>query len=170
MTIEDTQEIEIDCKVYNADTNKLIQNVKPSPLTRDIKRKTSHRIQEDAMKIGTSLRLEISANTDSYLYIVDIGTSGKISLLLPNEDEPTKLFKANEVYHLPEEDGFQLDGPPGKEVIQVLAFSQKQPRLEELVHKSDQRQELFRDIIYRRKKVSVEEKKGFAQVHFNVYQ
>ena len=167
MTIEDTQQIEIDCKVYNATTNKLIESTK-APLTRDIKiTQHRHRVQEfssDAVPIGTSIRIEVTTNSACYLYILNVGTSGKSTLLLPNVYDSTNRFSPSETYHLPGPDfGFDIEGPPGKETIQIFAFSEKQSALEKLAEKP---KELYRDIVCRRKKQTVPA--GFAQIQFDV--
>ena len=173
MTIDDPQQIEISCKVFDAETNKLIEGTK-QPLTRDIKKSCkSARVQEfssRAVPIGTSIRLEIMANCECFMYIINIGTSGKIALLLPNECD-SSFFRPNQIYHLPDPElGFDIEGPPGRETLQIFAFSRKQKALEELAaKKSIQEKELYRDIVIRRKKPTTEEeKKGFAQVQFEV--
>lgn len=173
MTIEDDQQIEINCKVFNADTNELIQSTK-GPLTRDIKiaRRRPPRVQEfsaDSVKIGTSIRLEISSDSDCYLYVLNVGTSGKTNLLLPNEYERDHYFHANQTYYLPGEDfGFEIEGPSGKETIQVLAFSRKQSDLDKLYGEIIHEKELYRDIKVRRKTKVPVDKKGYAQVQFDV--
>ena len=173
MTIEDDQQIEINCKVFNADTNELIQSTR-DPLTRDIKiaRRRPPRVQEfssDSVKIGTSIRLEITSDSDCYLYVLNVGTSGKTSLLLPNEYERDHYFHANQTYYLPGEDfGFEIEGPSGKETIQVLAFSQKQSDLDKLYGEVIHEKELYRDITVRRKAKVPVDKKGYAQVQFDV--
>ena len=172
MTIEDPQQIDISCKVYNADSNKLIESTKPSSssLTRDI-RMTRRRVQEfssSAVPVGTNIRLEIAADCECYMYILNIGTSGKIAMLLPNEFD-SNHFCPNQSYHLPDpEFGFEIEGPPGKETLQVFAFSQKQSSLEGFLERTIQEKELYRDIVMRRKTKVLEDKKGFSQVQFDV--
>lgn len=174
MTIEDPQEIEITCKVFDADTNKLIKSTK-DPLTRDIKlkRRPCSRIQEfssDTVPVGSSIRLEITASSKCYLYIINVGTSGKTSFLLPNEYDPTNHFSADETYYFPDREfGLDIEGPSGKETIQILAFSEKQTKLETVANEPIQEKELYRDIVIRRKKANVTTlKKGFAQIQFDV--
>ena len=176
MTIEDPQQIEISCKVYNADTRKLIESTKPqAPLTRDIalKRHNRDRIHEfssNAVPIGTSIRLEITTNSECYLYVLNIGTSGKITILLPNEFDDN-YFLPNQAYHLPDPElGFDITGPSGKETLQFLAFSSKQSLLEKLSNKPIQEEELLRNIVIKRRMPSVpNERKGFTQVQFHVH-
>lgn len=174
MTLEDPQQIHVSCKVFNADTNQIIVSSK-APLTRDITvRKRPPRVQEfssDTVKVGTSIRLEITTDSNCYMYIINIGTSGKTSLLLPNEYEPFHFFHANQTYYLPGEDfGFEINGPAGKETIQVLAFSNKQSILDKLVNSSEvQEKILYRDIVIKRKAVPPPaEEKGFALIQFDV--
>jgi hypothetical protein len=169
MTLQDAQQIEISCKVFNADSNLIIQSTEP-PLTRDIKIVRRQKSCQQLVKIGTSIRIEISADSNCYLYIINIGTSGKTSMLLPNEYETENYFRANQVYHLPDEDcGFEISGPPGKETIQVLAFSTRQQMLDRFIKEGPMNdKELYRDITIKRKKNIPSERKGFAQVQFDV--
>lgn len=170
MTLEDPQEIEITCKVYDADTDRLIEST-GAPLTRDIKVKPRRVLEfsSNAVPIGTNIRLEVSTNSRCYLYIINKGTSGKVSLLLPNEYDTTNHFNPYQTYYLPGIDsGFEIEGPPGKETIQILAYSEKQMTLENLVNRPVQDDELYRDISIKRKKQSAAIKKGFAQVQFHV--
>ena len=176
MTIEDPQQIEIYCKVFDADKNRLIKSTN-APLTRDIKLKqktlSQLRVQEfssNSVPIGTNIRLEITTDSECYLYILNIGTSGKSSLLLPNDFEPNNHFRAHQTYFLPGQDfGFEIEGPCGKETIQILAFSHKQTMWDKLANRPIQERDLYRDISIRRKRTSPStEKKGFAQIQFDV--
>ena len=142
-------------------------------MTRDIKVvRRPTRLQEfssDSVKVGTAIRLEITADCDSYLYIINIGTSGKTTMLLPNSYDPSNYFKANQIYYLPGEDfGFEIDGPSGKETIQMMAFSQRETSLDKLSGCSIHKKELYRDITIKRKVNVPSLKKGFAQVQFEV--
>ncbi len=175
ITLEDPQQIEVTCKVYNADTNKLIQSNK-APVTRDIKiRQSRARVQEfssDQVTRGSSLRLAVSADSNCYIYIVNIGTSGNTSVLLPNEYEKDNQFAAHQVYYFPGEDyGFEVSGPPGKETIQVMALSYKLESLNRMAETKVCEKEIYRDISIKRKKAvaaSSSERKGFAQIQFDV--
>ena len=169
MTLEEPQQIGITCKVFNADTNNLIESSK-APLTRDITiRRRVQEFSSETVRVGTSIRLEITTDSNCYLYILNIGTSGKTTLLLPNEYETDNYFNAQQSYNLPGEDcGFEIDGPSGKETIQVLAFSSRQPVLDKLVSAASvQERTLYRDIVMKRKAQPVEQK-GYAFVQFDV--
>ena len=175
MTLEDRQEIEVSCRVFNASNNSLIQSTK-APLTRDIKIvRRPPKLQEfssDTVPIGTSIRLEITADRDCYLYILNIGTSGRVSMLLPNEYDSENFFRANQTHYLPGEDfGFEIEGPAGKETIQIMAFSNKPSILSSLTQTDihvDKRA-LYRDITIRKKQPALQTNRvGYAQVQFHV--
>lgn len=165
MTTNDSQqEIHITCKVYNAATNQLIKG--EFPLLRDIT--ITPRIHSTSVPIGTKLRLEVTVDSPSYLYVLNIGTSGSTTMLLPNKFETDNFFQANQTYHFPGRNyGFGIQGPAGKEVIQVMAFSNQQDIL--TLHSSSaiQKELLLRDI-HVLQNTSQMEKRGFAQVEFTV--
>lgn len=165
MTTNDSnQEIHITCKVYNAATNQLIKG--EFPLLRDIT--ITPRIHSTSVPIGTKLRLEITVDSSSYLYVLNIGTSGSTTMLLPNTFETDNFFHANQTYHFPGRNyGFGIQGPTGKEVVQVMAFSNQQDIL--TLHSSSaiQKELLLRDI-HILQNTSQMEKCGFAQVEFTV--
>ena len=170
MTIEDAQQIEVDCKVFNASTNQLIESTKP-PLTRDIKiTRRQRKVQvfsSDSVPVGTSICLEVTSKSLCYLYILNIGTSGKSALLFPNECCTNNRFSPDQTYHFPGPDfEFNIEGPPGKETIQIFAFAEKQTELEKLAEKP---RELYRDITVKRKNPTpASSMRGFAQIQFNV--
>lgn len=173
ITIEDPQQIEIICRVYNANTNALIQSTS-APLTRDIRLSRRSRLQEfssEQVTLGASIRLEVTADSNCFLYILNIGTSGNTTLLLPNEYERNNQFSANQTYYLPDKDyGFEISGPPGKETIQIMAFSNRLDMLDKMAVTTVQEREIYRDITIRRKKriADTTEKKGYAQIQFSV--
>ena len=173
ITIEDPQQIEVTCQVFNATTNQLIQT-SAAPVTRDIKLTSRRRIQEFSSRQvsrGTDLRLAISADSNCFIYILNIGTSGKTSLLLPNEFERDNHFAAYEKYYFPGKDyGFEIEGPPGKETIQVMALSHKLESLDKMASAGVCEKVIYRDISIKRKKTSSSssERKGFAQIQFDV--
>jgi len=173
ITIEDPQQIEVTCKVYNATSDQLIQTSQGA-VTRDIKLTSQRKIQEFSSRQvsrGTNLRLAISADSNCFIYILNVGTSGKTSILLPNEFELDNHFAAHEMYYFPGRDyGFEIEGPPGKETIQVMALSHKLESLDRMVSAGVCEKEIYRDISIKRKKTSSSpsEKKGFVQIRFDV--
>ena len=167
MTLEAKQQINVTCNVYNASTNMLIQG--KTPQLRDIT--VMPRVQEfsaECVPLDAEIRLEITTDAPCFLYVINIGTSGKTTVLLPNDYQADNFFQGRQTYYLPGEDyGFKLQGPSGKEIIQVMAFSQKQVALSS--HTGTNIQEpLLRDISIIRKREDSELKRGFAQVEFFV--
>ena len=161
MTCDEThQSIELTCRVYNATTNKLIRGETPANLTRDIVR--VQKFSSSSVPRGTRIRLEVTTDTPCYLYIFDLGTSGANTMLFPSEDGEDNFFRPHQVYHFPEDDEsqFEISGPPGKEVVQVMAFARKQDSL-------TANASLLRDIRVLNNK-SQSERRGFAQVEFTV--
>ena len=167
MTLEANQQISVTCKVYNASINTLIQG--KTPLLRDIT--VMPRVQQfsaECVPLDAEIRLEITTDAPCFLYVINIGTSGKTTVLLPNEYQTDNFFQGSQTYYLPGEDyGFKLEGPSGKEIIQVMAFSQKQVALSSHAG-NDIQAPLLRDISIIRKKEDSELKRGFAQVEFLV--
>lgn len=76
-------------------------------------------------KEGAVLTFSFRAEQDCHLTLVDLGTTGKITVLFPNQFQPDGFVKAGQVYRtgtrgvLP----FQIRaaGPPGRELVKVIA-------------------------------------------------
>ena len=76
-------------------------------------------------KVGDLIRFNFKADRDCYLTLIDLGTSGKINVLFPNQYQPDGSIKAGQVYQtgtkgvLP----FQIraTGPAGRELVKVIA-------------------------------------------------
>ena len=156
---EKHQTINITCKVYNATNNQLINGETPGNQTRDIVR--IQKFSASSVPRGTKVRLEVTTDTPCYLYILNLGTSTN-TMLFPSECEEDNFFRPNQVYHFPEhnESEFEITGPPGKEVVQVMAFAKKPDCLTASAP-------LLRDICVLNNK-SQSERRGFAQVEFTV--
>jgi hypothetical protein len=76
-------------------------------------------------RVGSLLTFSFEAERDCHLTLIDLGTSGKITVLFPNQYQPDGFVKAGRVYQtgtrgmLP----FQIraTGPPGRELVKVIA-------------------------------------------------
>lgn len=76
-------------------------------------------------RVGELLTFSFQADRDCYLTLIDLGTSGKITVLFPNQYQPNGFIKAGQVYQtgtrgiLP----FQIraSGPAGRELVKVIA-------------------------------------------------
>jgi hypothetical protein len=160
---ESRQTIKITCKVYNATTNQLIKGETPGrPLLRDIAR--IQKFSASSVPRGARVRLEVTTDSPCYLYILDLGTSGNTTMLFPSECQEDNFLRPNQVYHFPGQDSdeFQIQGPPGKEVVQVMAFARKPDCLT-----PRETAPLLRDICVLNN-ASRSERRGFAQVEFTV--
>jgi hypothetical protein len=75
-------------------------------------------------RIGTRIVVAFRANRDCYVTLLNVGTSGKLTILFPNSLHPDNRVAANRVTEIPGPgDGFeyQLAGPGGTERIKAIA-------------------------------------------------
>lgn len=74
-------------------------------------------------KVGDTLTLSFEANRDAYVTLVNVGTSGALTILFPNRFSGGHAVKAKTVYTIPgPDDNYEmaLSGPPGTELIYAL--------------------------------------------------
>ena len=74
-------------------------------------------------KIGESVKVFFQANRNGYVTLVNVGTSGKITILYPNAYTPNHAVKAGQTYSVPSaEDPYELTlgGPEGVELVYAL--------------------------------------------------
>src|SRR4029077_16865680 len=74
-------------------------------------------------KIGDRFILSFEANRDAFLNVVNVGTSGEVSILFPNRFSGGHAVKAGRPYRIPEGgDSYELEvkGPPGVELVYAL--------------------------------------------------
>lgn len=77
---------------------------------------------------GDKVVILFRANKDCYLTLLNIGTSGKLTILFPNALHPDNFIRANQTYRIPDADyGFeyQLQGPAGTETLKAIATENK---------------------------------------------
>jgi hypothetical protein len=72
-------------------------------------------------RVGDKIRLAIEPLHDCYVYIYDIGVSGKGAFLLPTDAEQPPLAKAGKPLPLPLDGFFEFSEPTGKETVLVVA-------------------------------------------------
>lgn len=97
----------------------------PVPGNRDDKDAVSVKLSanQTRYKIGDRLILGFEANRDAFLTIVNVGTSGEVSILFPNRFSGGHAVKAGRAYRIPEAgDSYELEvkGPPGVELVYAL--------------------------------------------------
>lgn len=77
--------------------------------------------------IGNDLVIYFKANKDSRVTLFDVGTSGKVHIIFPNEFQENNSIKAGQTYRIPAEDAkwtFKLQGPAGKNILKAIATIQ----------------------------------------------
>jgi len=74
-------------------------------------------------KIGDKAKVFFQANRDGYVTLVNVGTSGKITILFPNAYSPSHAVKGGQTYSVPGADDpyeLTLGGPEGVELVYAL--------------------------------------------------
>ncbi|NKB65559.1 MAG: DUF4384 domain-containing protein [Candidatus Latescibacteria bacterium] len=83
-------------------------------------------------RIGDTIRFNFKANRDCYLAMVNVGTSGKVSILFPNRIFPDGRIEAGKVYRtrrykgdreaeLPFTISIKPQSKPGRELVKIIA-------------------------------------------------
>lgn len=89
--------------------------------------------EDGVYKPGDSVKLYVKSNKDCYLTIFNVGTSGKVHIIFPNQYHKDNFVKAGVVYTVPPEGaGFILkaEKPAGEELVKAVATLAKVPLLE----------------------------------------
>lgn len=79
--------------------------------------------------IGDTIDISLRPNRNCYVHVLNIGSSGKITLLFPSQFEPNNFVKAGQKYTIPSTDEYAIQqmGPPGEERIKIIATTQQIP-------------------------------------------
>lgn len=75
------------------------------------------------VKVNEDVRFKVKGNKKFYLYLFSVGNDGTGSLLLPNDQQKSQIFKENQEYTVPDKNGaaFVADKPGTEEVIMVAS-------------------------------------------------
>jgi len=74
-------------------------------------------------KVGEALTVLFQANRDGYVTLVNVGTSGRVTILYPNMYSPNHAVKGGQIYSVPRADEpyqLVLSGPEGTELVYAL--------------------------------------------------
>jgi len=74
-------------------------------------------------KVGEAVKVFFETNKDAYVTLVNVGTSGRITILYPNKFSPTNDVKGGKTYSVPgsgEQYDLVLRGPTGIELVYAL--------------------------------------------------
>lgn len=71
---------------------------------------------------GSKIRLAFNANRAGYLYLVNLGSSGKVTTLFPTAVTDNNQVQPGLLYQIPQQTGksIKFDATPGEEVIVVV--------------------------------------------------
>ena len=86
--------------------------------------------------IGEKFRVQVQANQDCYLTVIDLGTSGAASVIFPNHYAPGNAVKAGLTYTIPDPAAgfdFEVGGPAGREVLRAVASKEPAVDLAEVL-------------------------------------
>ena len=84
-------------------------------------------------RTGQKIVVGFRASRDCHLTLLNIGTSGKLTVLFPNSLHPDNAIQAGRDYRIPEADDdfeYELQGPAGVEKIKAVATLKKVALLE----------------------------------------
>lgn len=86
---------------------------------------------KEIYRLEELIKIHFEVNQDAYVYIYNINTQGKITLLFPNAFSPKNFLQLGK-YTLPDNDrySFIVTGAPGIEYIQAIASLEPIPPLE----------------------------------------
>lgn len=89
-------------------------------------------------QMGSALQLSLLSEIAGYVYVLNLGTSGKLWRLLPNPWRSDNRIAANQTVLVPDGD-FELkfEGQPGTEVVMAIVSSTRVDQLERLPVNSD---------------------------------
>ena len=85
---------------------------------------------DDTYAIGDRVRLFVKANKDAYLTVLNVGASGRTTVLFPNAHQPETRVRANQVVEIPSRESkarISVNGPTGRELIKVIASTKPTP-------------------------------------------
>jgi hypothetical protein len=80
-----------------------------------------------AFGLGEEIAFTLESDRDGYVTLVDLGTDGTVSLLLPNEDEPSVRIRAGQRLEYPGDSGYYFEAQPPAGGGMVRAFLTEQP-------------------------------------------
>jgi hypothetical protein len=79
-------------------------------------------------KTGEPVVFSFKTNKDCRLTLFNVGTSGKVQILFPNEFHKDNLVKAGATYRVPSKDSkyiFKAQGPAGEDMVKAIATLEK---------------------------------------------
>ncbi len=79
---------------------------------------------------GENVNIYYHANKDAYIYIFNIDTSGRTTMIFPSYYDRDNFSRAGRVYSIPDRNySLMVSGPAGREYIRVIAVRERHPWL-----------------------------------------
>lgn len=80
---------------------------------------------ETSFGLGAEINFQVRSERDGYLTLVDLGTDGTVSMLVPNADNPSVRVRAGETLTFPAEEGlyFEAQEPLGGGMVRAFVTS-----------------------------------------------
>ena len=125
-----SSKFQMECELINGSTKQVIKTCQmsqpgiASPVYRDVKIKKVAKYS--TVPPLTPLIVRVTANQRCYLYIINIGSSGRLSTLIPNESDKNNVASPGETIQFPPIDAdyeFELDEQSGTEIIIVMSYA-----------------------------------------------
>ena len=88
---------------------------------------------DNTYAVGESVRLFVKASKDAYLTVLNVGASGRTTVLFPNAHQPETRVPAGQVVEVPppgSRERIRVRGPTGRELIKVIATTHPTPLFE----------------------------------------
>ena len=118
--------LQLMCEVQDASTGATITGTSHTTVNTTVYRDVTIRKKRCRVPSYTPLCLRVQANQRCYVYIINIGSSGNVTTLVPNQDEPRHLVEPGATLEFPSKEAdydFELDGQSGEEILVLLAYS-----------------------------------------------
>ena len=85
---------------------------------------------DNTYAVGEQVRLFVKVNKDAWITVLNVGPSGRTTVLFPNERQPETRVSANQVVEIPSPNSdarITVNGPTGRELIKVIATTSPTP-------------------------------------------
>ncbi|SMH31934.1 DUF4384 domain-containing protein [Azospirillum agricola] len=85
---------------------------------------------DNSYKPGEFLELTVQTNKEAYITVVDVGTSGKVHIVYPNQFQTDNRVRPNKPVRIPsggDDFALKVGGPAGTEVLKIIATTSPQP-------------------------------------------
>jgi hypothetical protein len=92
-------------------------------------------------RIGDTIQFSVRVNRDAYLTLINIGTSGDVTVIFPNRFHPSHFVRAGQTVILPDPGwgfSFLVQGPPGFDQIKAVASEDPVPLVPGISGRSDE--------------------------------